>query len=114
MSIKEIIGFDTLGAIDIRIGEIKTAEKVKKADRLIKMEVFFGDEVGTKTVMSSIAHKGFTPESLVSKKYPFVLNLEPMEIKKVLSEAMIVMSEDEDGNYNALPSEGSVGSTLFK
>ena len=111
--IKEKIGFDAIEALDIRIGAVVSAEKVQKADRLIKMDVFFGDEIGTKTVMSSIAHKGFGPDELILQKFPFVLNLEPRENKKVMSEAKIVMSEDSEGNYNAMPSDAVPGAVIF-
>ena len=99
---KDIIDFGDLLKVDIRIGEVMTAEKVEKSDKLIKMTVFFGEEIGTRIVVSGIADKGFTPEDMITNKFPFVLNLTPRKMFGILSEAMIVMSENSEGNYNEL------------
>lgn len=110
---KDTISFDDLMKVDVRMGKVTSAEPIEGADRLIKLEVNFGEEIGTKTVASAIAHKGFTPEYMEGKTFPFVLNLEPRKIRGVLSEAMIMMSEDASGKYVSLENSAEPGSVVL-
>jgi methionyl-tRNA synthetase len=94
-SIKPELSFDDFVKADIRICEILSVEKVEKKDRLYKLEINTG--VDKRVVVSSIAHM-ITPEQLLNKKFPFVLNLTPRPIANIVSEAMIILSESSDGN----------------
>jgi methionyl-tRNA synthetase len=85
--------------IDLRIGKIIVAEKIKNSDKLLRLEVDFGDE--WRQIVSGIAEY-YTPEELIGKKAVFVLNLDSKIIKGVESQGMILAAEDENGNLALL------------
>jgi len=94
------INFEQFEAVDIRIGTVKKADVPEWSHWVIRMEVDFGPEIGTKKAFSGIM-KFFKPEDLLNKQFPFVINLEPKKIgpEKELSEAMMIMcvpKEDEE------------------
>ena len=60
--------------MDIRVGEIMTAEKVEKADKLLKLTVNTG--LDTRTVVSGIAEH-YSPEEVVGQKVSILMNLAP-------------------------------------
>lgn len=97
--VKESISFDDFTKLDIRIGEIISAEKVAKTKKLLKLSVDVGHE--TRTVVSGIA-ENYKPEDLIGLKVTILLNLEPRKIKGVLSEGMILMAENAEGTLAML------------
>lgn len=87
------ISFEEFKKLRIRIGLIVEAEKVEGADKLLKLQVDFGDE--RRQIVSGIA-QFYKPESLIGKEFPFVVNLEPRVIRGVESQGMILaISSDE-------------------
>ena len=106
---KAEIVYDDFGKLDLRIGTITTAEKVAKADKLLKLEVDLGFE--KRTIVSGIAQH-FTPESLVNKQVIVVANLAPRKMRGIESQGMILTAEQPDGklilvNPDALTVNGS-------
>jgi tRNA-binding protein len=96
----DAINFDQFSAVDTRIGTVIKADVPEWSHWVIRMEVDFGEEIGTKKAFSGIM-KFFKPEDLVGKQFPFVINLIPKTIgpEKELSEAMMIMAvpkEDEE------------------
>lgn len=91
---KEEINFDDFAKLDLRIGKIIAAEKVEKADKLLKLEVDLGFE--TRTVVSGIALH-FKPEEIVGKQVVVVANLAPRKMRGIESKGMILMAEDAQG-----------------
>jgi methionyl-tRNA synthetase len=83
------ISFDNFEKLDIRIGEILSAEKVPSADKLLKLTVDVGEEK-PRTIISGIAESFPDPSVLIGKKYPFLLNIEPRTIKGYESQGMIL------------------------
>jgi methionyl-tRNA synthetase len=83
--------------MDIRVGEIKEAEKVPKADKLLKLTVDTGIDV--RTVVSGIAEY-YKPEEIIGKKVSILINLAPRKIKGIESQGMILMAEDSSGKLN--------------
>lgn len=83
------ISLDEFRKIEIRIGKILSAEKVENADKLLKLEVDFGSEVGKRQIVSGIAEY-YKEEDLVGKKLPFIVNLEPRKFKGVESQGMLL------------------------
>ncbi len=81
------ITFEDFKKIEIRIGKIVSAEKVENADRLLKLQVDFGDF--QRQIVSGIA-ESFTPEELVGKKLPFIVNLEYRKFKGEESQGMLM------------------------
>lgn len=94
---KEEVTFDDFMKMDIRVGEIKAAEKVKKADKLLKLTVDTGLDV--RTVVSGIAQH-YSPEDVIGQKVSILMNLAPRKIRGVESQGMILMAEDADGNLS--------------
>ena len=94
---KDNIGFDDFVKMDIRVGKILAAEKVAKTKKLIKLTIDTG--IDHRTVVSGIA-EFFTPEEIVGRQVSILVNLEPREIKGILSQGMILMAEDTDGRLD--------------
>lgn len=91
---KEEATFDDFVKMDLRVGTILEAEKVKKADKLLKLTVDTGLDV--RTVVSGIALH-YSPEEVVGKQVCLLANLAPRSIRGVESRGMILMAENEDG-----------------
>lgn len=96
----DAIAFNDFEKVDIRMGTVVNADVPAWSHWVIRMEVDFGKEIGTKKAFSGIM-KFFKPEDLIGKQFPFVVNLEPKTIgpERELSEAMMIMAvpkEDED------------------
>jgi methionine--tRNA ligase beta chain len=82
-----MITCDDFAKLDIRIGEIITAERVAGTDKLLKLTVNIGSE--TRQLVAGIA-ESYRPESLVGKRVPILANLEPKTIRGVESQGMIL------------------------
>jgi methionyl-tRNA synthetase len=91
---KSEIQYDDFAKLDLRIGTITTAEKVEKADKLLKLLVDLGSE--KRTIVSGIAQH-FTPESLLNKQVIVVANLAPRKMRGIESQGMILTAEQPDG-----------------
>ena len=94
---KANISFDQFGQVDIRVVTILTAEKVAKTKKLLKLTVDTG--LDKRTVVSGIA-ESYSPEELVGKQVLMLVNLEPKEIKGIMSQGMLLMSENADGSLS--------------
>ena len=92
--LKPEIVYDDFAKMDFRVGTITAAEKVEKADKLLKLEVDLGFE--KRTVVSGIALH-FNPEEIVGKQVVVVANLAPRKMRGIESNGMILMSEDKEG-----------------
>lgn len=99
---KEGVSFDEFMKMDMRIGEILSAEKVPKADKLLKLEVHVGFE--TRVIVSGIAEH-FKPEALKGKKVVVLANLAPKKIRGVESKGMVLMAENEEGQLSFIAPE---------
>jgi methionine--tRNA ligase beta chain len=91
---KPVIQFDDFSKIDLRIGTIISAEKVEKADKLLKLEVDLGFE--KRTIVSGIALH-FNAADIIGKQVTIVANLAPRKMKGIESNGMILLAEDADG-----------------
>ncbi len=93
-AVKPEIVFDDFAKIDLRAGRIVHAEKVKKADKLLKLDVDLGFE--TRTVVSGIAMH-YQPEDIIGRQVTVVVNLAPRKMRGIESQGMILMAEDAEG-----------------
>ena len=82
-----MISIDDFAKIELRVGQVKTAEKVKGADKLLRLEVDIGSEV--RQIVAGIA-LAYAPESLVGRKVVIVANLAPRKLRGIESNGMIV------------------------
>jgi methionyl-tRNA synthetase len=81
------ISIDDFAKVEMRVGQVKVAEKVKGADKLLRLEVDIGTEV--RQVVAGIA-EAYAPESLVGRKVVLVVNLQPRKLRGLESNGMIV------------------------
>jgi len=88
------IHYETFSTIDLRIGTIISAEQVAKAKKLLKL--FIDTGVDQRTVVSGIAEY-YKPEEIVGKQVIVVANLEPKELRGIVSHGMILMAETPEG-----------------
>ena len=91
---KGLIDFETFEALDLRVGRILTAERVPKANKLLKFTVDTG--IDRRTIVSGVAEH-FAPEELVGKQVSVVMNLKPRVIRGVESQGMLIFAQDADG-----------------
>ncbi|OGG52787.1 hypothetical protein A3C20_02285 [Candidatus Kaiserbacteria bacterium RIFCSPHIGHO2_02_FULL_55_25] len=89
------ISYNDFAKLDIRIGTILAAERVPETDKLIKCTVDFGD-FGERTIVSGIA-EWKTPEALVGKRLPYIVNLAPRVLKGIESQGMLLAASDDNG-----------------
>ncbi|MBK7945713.1 MAG: methionine--tRNA ligase [Flavobacteriales bacterium] len=92
---KPSIAFDDFAKLDLRVGTITAAERVPKADKLLKLTIDIG-EATPRTVVSGIAQH-FAPEQLTGQQVVLVANLEPRKMRGVESQGMVLMAEDASG-----------------
>ena len=78
--------------MDLRIAKITSAEKVKDAEKLVKLEIDLGQE--KKQLVAGIS-QFYSPEELVGRKIVVVANLEPRTIKGIESQGMLLAADDE-------------------
>ncbi len=94
---KPSIQFDDFAKIDLKVGTILAAEKVEKADKLLKLTVDLGFE--SRTIVSGIALH-YKPEEIVGKQVTVVTNLAPRKMRGIESNGMILMAEDKEGKLH--------------
>ncbi|WP_114820534.1 methionine--tRNA ligase [Chryseobacterium sp. KLBC 52] len=101
---KEEITFDDFTKIDLRTATILEAEKVEKADKLLKLTVDTGVDV--RTVVSGIA-ESFSPEELIGKQVMILLNLAPRKIRGIESQGMLLLTTKPDGKLSFVTPDDS-------
>jgi methionyl-tRNA synthetase len=94
---KENINYESFATMDIRTGTILTAEKVAKTKKLLKLTIDTG--IDQRTVVSGIA-EFYEPKAIIGQKVSILVNLEPREIKGILSQGMILMAENNEGKLS--------------
>jgi methionyl-tRNA synthetase len=99
---KEAISFDDFTKLDIRLGTILEAEKVEKADKLLKLTVDTG--IDKRIIVSGIAEH-YSPEDVIGKTVQVLLNLAPRKIRGIESQGMILMAEDAEGKLSFMTPE---------
>jgi methionyl-tRNA synthetase len=107
-----LISIDDFAKVDLRVGTVLTAEKVEKADKLLRLTVDIGTEV--RQIVAGIA-KTYAPETLLGRKVVIVANLAPRKLRGIESQGMIVAASYGDEGLPALvsvPPETPNGSRL--
>lgn len=87
-----MVSFSEWQCMDIRVAEIKQAEKVEGADKLLKLTVELGDE--ERTLVAGIAAE-YQPDEIIGKKILVLANLDPKVLKGIESKGMILAAVDE-------------------
>jgi len=92
---KPNVDFEQFKALDLRVGTVKVAEKHPNADRILRLEIDFG-EGSTRQILSGLAEH-YAPEDLVGKRVCAVLNLAPRKIRGLVSHGMVLTAGTDAG-----------------
>jgi methionyl-tRNA synthetase len=88
-----IIGFDDFARVELKVGLVRTAVRVPKADKLLRIEVDVG-EPEPRTIVAGIAASYPVPEDLVGRRIVVVANLEPRALRGITSQGMLLAAGD--------------------
>ena len=102
-----MINIEEFQKIDIRVGEILSAEPVPNSEKLLKLVVNLGEEA-PRQVVSGIAKYFPDPQLLVGKKCMFVANLEPRMLMGLESQGMILAVSTSDGEFSLITPDQSI------
>lgn len=80
--------------LDIRVGQIESAEKIESSSKLLLLKINLGTDYGIVEILSGIA-KHISPENLIQKKVPVVANLEPKPMAGKISNGFVLMGDLE-------------------
>lgn len=92
---KPVITYDDFAKLDIRVGTVITASAPEWSKKLLRFEVDFGEEIGKRILFSGIK-EWYSPESLVGKQFPFIVNLAPKKMGEEESQGMMIMADTAD------------------
>lgn len=101
-----MISFDDFKKLNIKIGKVVSAERVPDTDKLVRLMVDVGEEE-FRQIVSGIAEYAECA-SLVGRKFPFIINLEPRTIRGFESNGMILAISSEDGTFSFLEPSSDV------
>jgi len=106
------IGIEEFRRVEIRVGRVVSAERLRGTDRLIKLQVDFGDRQ-----MQALAGLGhlYQPEHFVGRQFAFVTNLEPKKVRGEVSECMVLAAVESEDSISPLMPEKTVkeGSPVY-
>ena len=102
--IKEEINYDDFMKMDLRVGEILTADPVPKSNKLLKFTVDTG--LDHRIIVSGVA-KHFSSQEMIGKKVTVLLNLAPRNIMGINSQGMLLFAENEDGRLKLVAPDTS-------
>jgi methionyl-tRNA synthetase len=110
---KKDIRIDVFDKVDLRVAQIKAADHVEGADKLLKFQLDDGTAEG-RQILSGIAQWYPDPSVLVGKKVLIVANLKPRKMRGELSQGMILSDEDAAGNVQVVtvPENMQPGTTV--
>jgi len=108
--LKDNIDFETFTQMDIRAGEIVSAENIEKSNKLLKITVDIGLE--ERTIVSGISNY-FSSEELAGQKVAVVANLAPKKLMGVMSQGMILMAEEPNGDLKFVETSATPGSPIL-
>ena len=85
--VKPTISIDVFNQVDIRVGTIVSVSDVPGADKLVVLEVDFGDR--RRTIAAGLKQERANPKEIEGRQALFVVNLEPRKVRGVVSEGML-------------------------
>ena len=99
------VSIDDFARIALRVARVIEAEKVEKADKLLKLHLDVGNE--ERTVVSGIA-QWYQPADLVGRRVVLVANLKPAKLRGIVSQGMILAADDGEGNLVLVEPSGDI------
>lgn len=109
--VKSEITIDDFSKVELKVAKVLQAEKVEKADKLLKLQLDVGGL--ERTVVSGIALH-YKPEDLVGKNVVIVANLKPVKLRGIQSQGMILAASDIDGNLQVVEVPGMKSGSKVK
>lgn len=103
----DLLDIADFAKLDLRIAEVKQAEKVEGADKLLKLQIQVGGEL--RQIVAGIAQH-YTPEQIVGKKVVVIVNLKPAKIRGVESNGMLLAASDDTGLSLVTLDRSTIGS----
>ncbi|MEY3013802.1 MAG: methionine--tRNA ligase [Pseudomonadota bacterium] len=110
--LKELVGYETFAALDIRVGIVRVAEPVPKSKKLLRLEVDLGG-LGMRQILAGVA-QSLTPEQLVGTRVQILANLAPRKLMGLESQGMMMLAEGPDGRLLPMRPDGDApaGATI--
>ena len=108
---KELISYDDFAKLDLRVAEVLAAEPVKKADRLLKLQVRIGDQ--ERQIVAGIAQH-YRAADLVGKHIVVVANLAPAKIRGEESRGMLLAASNDDALCLVVPEQPMASGSRVK
>lgn len=100
---KDKISIEEFSKIEVKIGTVRSAERVPETDKLLRLTVDFNEESGPRQIISGIAAYTPQPESLIGRQLAFVTNLEPRTIRGLESNGMLFAVGTDDSFAFLIP-----------
>lgn len=91
------ITIDEFSKVELSVGFVKEAVNKEGSEKLIRLVVDFGGEIGERIIFTGVRTFGFTPEDFQGSKFLFITNLEPRKMMDEESQGMILAVDSEDG-----------------
>ncbi|HXV26568.1 MAG TPA: methionine--tRNA ligase subunit beta [Candidatus Paceibacterota bacterium] len=90
------VSYEDFAALDLRAATVTAAERVEGSDKLIRLELDLGTELGSRQVVAGVG-KAYGPEALVGSQIVIVANLAPRKLMGLESNGMLLAAHGEDG-----------------
>lgn len=92
---KPTIDYTDFEKLELRVGRVIEAIAPEWSSKLLEFTVDFGEEIGTKKILSGVK-QWYTPADFLGKNYPFVINLAERKMGESISQGMMIMADTED------------------
>jgi methionyl-tRNA synthetase len=96
-----LIDYDTFSKVQLRVGTIISAEKIEKSEKLLKLQVNLGPELGQRQILAGIA-KHYEIENLIGKNIVVVTNLKPAKLMGIESQGMLLAASNSENLLEVL------------
>ena len=110
---KDIINYADFEKLDIRAGKVVAASAPDWSEKLIRYEIDLGEEIGKRVLFSGI-RKWYTPEEVVGKTIPVIVNLEQKKMGDEVSQGMVIMGDGVEGPKLIYLDESIVPGTVIR
>ena len=104
---KPIVNFSDWEKLELRVGKIESVEEIEEADKLYKLTIDLGSEIGKRIVCAGIKEY-YSKEELQDKKVILFVNLEPRKLRGIKSQGMVLAADDENGKVILLSPEKDI------
>jgi len=102
-----MITIDDFAKIEMRVGLVEEATNKEGSEKLLRLVVNFGDEVGKRIIFTAVRPYGYTPDYFQGKKFLFLTNLEYKKIMDEESQGMILATDSDNGPVFLSPGDDS-------